>query len=76
MRYAGGGDIELTALAAPHCGVEILAHDRGASIADHEQALQGGRDAALRGIERAASYFHVHATPGRGVLICAQVRGR
>jgi anti-sigma regulatory factor (Ser/Thr protein kinase) len=76
LRYAGGGDIELSALAAPHHGIDIVARDRGPGIADQEHALQSGRDAGLRGIERIASYFHAHTTPGRGTLVCVQVKAR
>jgi serine/threonine-protein kinase RsbT len=76
VRYAGGGDLELTALAPPHRGLEIVARDRGPGVAEQVHALQGGRDAALRGIERVASYVHVQTTPGRGTLVCVQVRER
>jgi serine/threonine-protein kinase RsbT len=72
--YAAPGQVEILPLPAPR-GVEVVARDRGAGIANLDQILSGnyrsrlGMGLGLRGVKSLAEQFDVQTAPGRGTVV-------
>ena len=80
LKHAGGGDIVVgPAPGRQRSGVQVLAIDRGAGIANVSASLLDGYSTSgtsgtgLGAISRASSSFDLHTEPGRGTVIAATI---
>ncbi|MGY1692285.1 sigma-70 family RNA polymerase sigma factor [Geodermatophilus sp. SYSU D01105] len=75
VRFADSGEVVVTELAEPRCGISIVARDAGPGIPDVEQALQDGYSTyqglglGLPGARRLMDEFAVVSETGRGTTV-------
>jgi RNA polymerase sigma factor (sigma-70 family) len=75
VRFAGSGEVIVTEVTEPRCGISIVARDAGPGIPDVKQALQDGYSTyrglglGLPGSRRLMDEFAVVTETGRGTTV-------
>jgi anti-sigma regulatory factor (Ser/Thr protein kinase) len=75
LKYAGAGEVVITAAAGPRAGITVRVTDRGPGIADLAAAMRdhhstgGTLGLGLPGVRRMMDEFDIRSAPGAGTTV-------